>query len=1085
MTARIVTLPPESPPAADGSIVGGWWRDTDDGRILCELCPRACHLNDGDRGFCFVRENRGGEMRLTTYGRSTGFCVDPIEKKPLNHFYPGTAVLSFGTAGCNLGCKFCQNWDISKSREVARLSDQASPDDIAAAAKRLDCVSVAYTYNDPVIWAEYAIDTARACRERGIKSVAVTAGYITREARGPFFHEMDAANVDLKAFTEDFYYKLTSAHIQPVLDTLEWLKRDTDVWFEITNLIIPQANDSDGELRQMCDWVLKAVGDDVPVHFTAFHPDFKMLDRPRTPHETLLRAYDIATSAGIKFAYVGNVNDVAHQSTYCPKCKNLLIERNWHELGRYDLNFDQCQKCGESIPGRFEAKPGTWGRKRLPVRISDFSQMTALPVVQPVAVQAAVAQQTNARTNSQAQTQPSPTQGTAGMAHQRTASRPQLTEEQERVVHRSACEIIAAAVRGKTPRFSDESLAGTADLQVAGAFVTAKRQGRLRGCCGSLGPAVPLAETLKNGAVRTALDDNRMPPISPSELPYLHLDVYLLFGLREMTSRGLSRIGEVEIGKHGLRIQRGNQAGLLLPSVAVENDVDAEGFLRMVCRKAGLPSTAWKDDATQLLTFEGHMIEADFDADIAAEATSARTPVLTDDELQRANQLCRENVIALTRGAIPNYYMTGVSDGTVVGVAVSVHVPGRDDVIRVSNFNLRPGIPLQSTMFKLCEASADVVKSLGLTNDALQQVTTGLTILDDATMNGSLAEPDLAGINPANRAVLAIESVKNVWRYDRDATVDDLVSDVAMKLNPIADESTSLFSLAVQSTESPVDVSNVPTPKAGADIRPPAVAGTFYPADADELNSMVDELLETNGHAKEKWPAVMVPHAGLRFSGRLAAAALQRVEIPKHVIVIGPKHTRLGVDWAVAPHQTWQIPGATIASDVDLAKKLADEIPKLQLDAAAHQQEHAIEIELPLLARLAPDSQVIGIAIGGGTFDQCGEFADGLVRVIQSMPEPPLLVISSDMNHFASDDENRRLDELALSAMERLNSRELFDTVRQHDISMCGLLPAVIVMRALEQMGGLSKFERTGYATSADVTGDRSRVVGYAGMLLG
>ncbi|MDA1013747.1 MAG: AmmeMemoRadiSam system protein B [Planctomycetota bacterium] len=671
------------------------------------------------------------------------------------------------------------------------------------------------------------------------------------------------------------------------------------------------------------------------------------------------------------------------------------------------------------------------------------------------------------------------------MATRRSASRPQLTDEQERVLHRSACEVIAASVNDKPAKFSDATLADAAETPVAGVFVTAERRDRLRGCCGSLGPDTRLFDALGNAAVRTATEDNRMPPISPSELPFLHVDVYLLFGLRQMTSQGLSRIGEIKIGRHGLRIQRGNQAGLLLPSVAVEHDVDAEGFLRMVCRKAGLPSTAWKDSNTQLLTFEGHSIAGDFDTDVIARFSTEKAAPLTESELQQMNVFCKSNVIALARGAIPNYYLPGVSDGTVVGVEIGVHIPGRDVPLRISNFNLRPGVPLQSTLFKLCEASANALQSAGIQGDAVDQITTGVTVLHDAAMNGTLSVPDLDGVDTATRALLAIEGAKNVWTFNRDVSADELLESVAADLHPINPEAAALFSMAALSTESPVTVSNVPKPKAGADVRVPAVAGSFYPGNADELAKTVDEMLSSNGHSKQHWPALMVPHAGLKFSGRLVAEALQQVEIPRTVIVLGPKHTRNGVDWAVAPHETWSIPGATLANDVDLAKRLAEEIPNLQLDAAAHQLEHAIEVELPFLAKLAPQSRVVGIALGGGTFEQCVGFAEGLVRVIQSMSEAPLLVISSDMNHFASDDENRRLDEIALAAMERLNPQDLFDTVRQHDISMCGMLPAVIVMQALQQMGSLTKCLRTGYATSADVTGDTARVVGYAGMLLG
>ncbi|MDX2106411.1 MAG: AmmeMemoRadiSam system radical SAM enzyme [Candidatus Melainabacteria bacterium] len=347
---------------------GRYWHPTEtQGQIHCDLCPRACVLKEGDRGFCFIRQNLDGEMYLTSYGLSTGFCVDPVEKKPLNHFLPGTSILSFGTAGCNLGCRFCQNWDISKSREIERLSERAFPEDIAEAALRLGCRSVAFTYNDPVIWLEYAVDTARACREAGIKTVAVTAGYITPEARPEFYAQIDAANVDLKGFSERFYKQLTLSELAPVLDTLKWLKHESDVWFEITNLIIPGENDSTEELKGMCDWIVTNLGEEVPVHFTAFHPDFKLIQHQPTPANTLIEAREIAIAAGIKFAYTGNVNDKKRQSTYCPKCQNLLIERDWFELGKYNIKKGCCNKCGTKISGVFEDKKGNWGRKRLPI----------------------------------------------------------------------------------------------------------------------------------------------------------------------------------------------------------------------------------------------------------------------------------------------------------------------------------------------------------------------------------------------------------------------------------------------------------------------------------------------------------------------------------------------------------------------------------------------------------------------------------------------------------------------------------------------------------------------------------------------
>lgn len=349
--------------------VGRFWHPVENNKILCNLCPRNCILGEGQRGFCFVRQNIKGQMVLTTYGRSSGFCIDPIEKKPLNHYFPGSSIFSFGTAGCNLGCKFCQNWDISKSREFDRLSEEATPESIAKTAKKLGCVSVAFTYNDPVIFAEYAMDVADACRELGIHPVAKTAGYITDEARPEFYKHMDAANIDLKAFTEKFYRNLTLSALQPVLDTLVYLKNETNVWFEITNLVIPQENDSEKEFHDMCEWIMKNLGADVPLHFTAFHPDYKMMDHPPTPSQTLCRARDIALSKGLHFVYTGNIHDVQTQSTYCPACQKRLIERDGYELGEYHIKNGKCKFCSAAIAGHFLDQPGHRGSKRVPIMI--------------------------------------------------------------------------------------------------------------------------------------------------------------------------------------------------------------------------------------------------------------------------------------------------------------------------------------------------------------------------------------------------------------------------------------------------------------------------------------------------------------------------------------------------------------------------------------------------------------------------------------------------------------------------------------------------------------------------------------------
>ncbi len=351
-----------------------YWHQLDDGRIQCDLCPRDCKLHEGQRGACFVRGRVCNKMVLTTYGRSSGFCVDPIEKKPLNHFYPGSRILSFGTAGCNLACKFCQNWDISKSRSFDKLADQASPEAIARSAGELGCKSVAFTYNDPVIFAEYAMDVADVCHEQGIKAVAVTAGYIHDRPRRDFFDKMDAANVDLKAFTEEFYVKQTGAHLQPVLDTLKYLKQETNVWVELTALLIPGLNDSIHEISAMSEWITNELGVDVPLHFSAFHPDYKMTNISATPAETLKRARNIAKSAGLLYVYTGNVHDHEGDATHCPSCGSALIERDWYEIEQYCVTPDgHCPDCDTSIVGCFEKFAGQFGKRRISVLVGSIT----------------------------------------------------------------------------------------------------------------------------------------------------------------------------------------------------------------------------------------------------------------------------------------------------------------------------------------------------------------------------------------------------------------------------------------------------------------------------------------------------------------------------------------------------------------------------------------------------------------------------------------------------------------------------------------------------------------------------------------
>ena len=594
-----------------------WWHTLDD-KVVCELCPRQCHIARGQRGFCFVRANEGGELVLTTYGRSSGFCIDPIEKKPLNHFLPGTPILSLGTAGCNLGCKFCQNWDISKSREMDTLSSLATPEAIVATAKQTGCRSVAFTYNDPIIWAEYAIDIARVARQEGVRTVAVTAGYIAPEARAEFFSWMDAANVDLKAFTETFYRKLTQTHLEPVLDTLKYLKHETDVWFELTTLLIPGENDSAAEIDELCHWVLDNLGDEVPLHFSAFHPAFKMTDTPATPHETLIRARQQAVDAGVKFAYVGNVHDQSNESTYCPNCAEVLIERDWYELGAYRLDGNRCGKCQAVIPGVFEQGHGDWGRKRQPIRID--------PAIVGLAPKAA-----------------NPVQVTAG-GIRAAAPKIDFTDAQAWEIIEYTRAVVEATVKGEPVAM--ELSPELARAPAYGAFVTLNRPRTMRACRGQwAGSAqsgaddLTLGGVLKQVAADSATSDHRFARISARELELLAVDVSIMHSPGTIDAAGDQRIAAVEVGRDGLVIAHPQGRGLLLPHVATENNWDAKTFLEQLSLKAGLPADAWRDDQAQLMTFQTRLISQpapgkELDAD-------ELTPDRLHDLVEAVNQCAR------------------------------------------------------------------------------------------------------------------------------------------------------------------------------------------------------------------------------------------------------------------------------------------------------------------------------------------------------------------------------------------------------------------------------------------------------------
>lgn len=1046
-----------------GEALGRWWSMEDDGRILCELCPRACHLKPGDRGFCFVRVNRDGQMVLDTYGRSTGFCIDPIEKKPLNHFFPGTPVLSFGTAGCNLGCKFCQNWDISKSREVSRLSDLATPAAIAQAAQRQGCRSVAFTYNDPVIWAEYAIDTAAACRAVDVKTVAVTAGYITPKARGEFFDAMDAANIDLKAFTEEFYFRTTGAHLDPILDTIRYACRETDCWVELTNLIIPDANDDGDELREMCDWILEAVGSEVPVHFTAFHPDFRMTDRDRTPIETLLKAYDLAQQAGLRYVYVGNVHDVERQSTYCPSCRGLLIERDWHQLGRYALDQNRCQHCGYEIAGHFEARPGTWGQRREPIRIAEAAAVIPLPSPQ------------RAQTNtSKERIMEEAT--TATDDHDQAL---EFSEAEQALIHRAACQVVGAVTHQAAVSGIEELLGELAERPISGIYVTAKRGETLRGCCGLQGPLVSLGKALVDAASRTAREDPRMPPIAPVELAHLTVSVSVLGPARPIGVSGDECVDAVLIGRHGLRIRMGKNVGLLLPSVARERDWTSRQFLDAVCRKAGLPAAAWRNEEAELLIFDGVDFGGRF-SDVMESQPISESGMFDESQLRELAGWVHYNLTATQSGATPYFYCSNVDDGAVLGIVLRLTDPVSGKKASWMRVSLRNGIPLQSTLFQMTQTAVAEFGHVG----AAHSWQVGLSVLTGFVHHGFDVDTDLEGLDCRRRAIVAMDGRRCAIGYDAGATAEDLLRETLLQ-QPFRPGTVQVYSAICDSTDPTFAVSLGPQVESQMTARQPGVAGGFYPADDDERERTVDQLVAgLEDQPRRKVAAAMVPHAGLRFSGKVAADVWGRIELPKNVLIIGPKHTADGADWAVAPHDSWQLsPTASLEGAADLAQQLAAAVPGMELDAAAHRKEHGIEVQLPLLYRLAPETRIAAIAMSGGSIDELKAAAKAMAAWISSLDDPPLLVISSDMNHFADDTENRRRDALALQTLEQNDPAGLLRVCEEENISMCGQLPAALVLLTLEALGQEVAYEKIAYATSGDVTGDRARVVGYAGLL--
>jgi AmmeMemoRadiSam system radical SAM enzyme/AmmeMemoRadiSam system protein B/AmmeMemoRadiSam system protein A len=1052
-------------------------------RIRCLACGHRCLIDVGLRGICKARFNEAGELKVP-YGYVAGLQCDPVEKKPFFHVYPGSDALTFGMLGCDLHCSYCQNWISSQalrdSNAVAPLRP-ITPTQLIDVARREGARLVVSSYNEPLITAEWAVGVFREATAAGLACAFVSNGNATPEVLDYLRPWIVAYKIDLKSFS-DRNYRSLGGTLENITRTIEMV-HELGLWLEIVTLIIPGFNDSDAELRQAARF-LASIDRDIPWHVTAFHQDYKMTDPAPTSAQTLIRAAEIGAAEGLRFIYAGNLPGQVGpwENTRCPSCSTTLIERFGYLVRSYRVTAEgRCPSCQAQIPG-------VWPSRSADVKTGDDLAAYKSRLPRPVAAPGRSLPVVPVLP-------PQPLQGTPAMPIQqpvpgarRSASVPitDLTEEQRQQIVSSTVTMLHATVSGRSAAFPAELLEVREQL-VAGAFVSLKRGKHLRSCCGMLGQQIPLSQALEHATVRVAREDLRFPPISPTELEHLEMEVWLLHNPQPVQARGEDRLEAITIGKHGVQVVRGEASGLFLPSVAVESNWDARRFLDQVCVKAGLPSNAWLDEATALFIFEGEVLRSRLEGVTPSRRSSSWWP----EDLRVYADFCRTNLTALLTGGIPSYYLVGAPDGSVNGVVLSLPIRQRGgteanglEVMHFSQLSLRHGLPLQSTLFNLAQSAAQQLAAERVHPGYLSNLQPGLTILNDPAMHGTVADPHLAGCDPRHRALLVLERNKTALVFNPDRSAEKLLAEAATQAKVTEPATASVFSLEVLTNTNQLSVSTAPRPVRGPAVRPAAVAGTFYEADPAELARTVDRLL-AGERRPERWPAAMVPHAGLKYSGHIAGEVLKRLQIPRTVIVIGPKHTPLGMDWAVAPHQTWELPGTSLESDFVLARQLCQAIPGLEMDAAAHQREHGIEVELPLLARLAPETRVVGIAIGHARLDDCRRIAAGLADLLRKREDRPLLLISSDMNHFATDAENRRLDAIALEALDRHDPTELYETVTQHNISMCGLAPAVIVLEALRLLGGLSKAERVGYATTADVTGDTSRVVGYAGMLFG
>lgn len=666
-----------------------------------------------------------------------------------------------------------------------------------------------------------------------------------------------------------------------------------------------------------------------------------------------------------------------------------------------------------------------------------------------------------------------------------------LSPEQEQAIVRIASRILVMNTTKSRLAVTADDFMGSAGWITHGCFVTVKRNGKLRSCCGTFGTKAQLAMSLEQAARRTVADDPRFPPLVVRELPKLSISVSILFSPRRCEAQGADRAAEVVVGKHGLVARRGTSSGLLLPSVAEEHGLDAEAFLRHVCVKAGLPPHSWKDDDVEIQLFEGQSAEGNFVWPNDFDETASPPPFTASDAARLAHW-AQSNLMAMLEGRAPSSFDFQLVDGNIPGLALTICDTRFETWPSSVRFAPREGLPLQTTLFSMTEQVAgEVAKWVAQNANAQGEVVIQrpfeirLGLLTEFAFLGPTQSPDILNENPKEQAFIVIRGPYAGCAWAPSGTAESQWNAVLAALGGPNTSSGSVFSANIASNATSLIAADGPQPLNDRRPRDSAQAGRFYSSNPKELWTTVDNLLKPNEEPKSSWQVVIAPHAGLAYSGKVAAEALRQLAIPDRIVIIGPKHTREGSAWAISPCAAWQLPGEVrLKNDLEFAEALAHRVRGLELDAAAHLHEHSIEVELPFFARLAPTAHYVGIVLGDGDYRSCCELGEQLAHVIRESETPTLLVVSTDMNHFADDRTTRRLDSMAIDCLERQDSRRLFDTCHKEQISMCGMLPAVVALEAMKSLGKRGESKRVAYATSADTNGDTSRVVGYASMLL-